>query len=48
MAKSIILICEECLARNYRTQTNEARKERLTLNKYCPSCNKKTIHKETR
>lgn len=48
MAKIVIMICEECLSRNYKTKTNDARKERLELNKYCPKCFKKTLHKETR
>ncbi len=48
MSKSIIMICDECLSRNYKTKKNEFKKERLELNKYCPKCNKKTLHKETR
>ena len=48
MTKTIILICDECLARNYKKKVNESRKERLILNKYCSSCRKKTLHKETR
>ena len=48
MSKSIIMICDECLSRNYKTKKIEFKKERLELNKYCPKCNKKTLHKETR
>ncbi|MCF0217780.1 MAG: 50S ribosomal protein L33 [Malacoplasma sp.] len=48
MVKEIIMICEICLSRNYRTKTNAARKERLELNKFCRKCNKKTLHKETK
>ncbi|RXY97090.1 50S ribosomal protein L33 [Malacoplasma penetrans] len=48
MAKTVIMICEECLSRNYKTKTNPSRKERLELNKYCSNCKKKTLHKETR
>lgn len=48
MAKDVTLVCEICLSRNYKTTTNESRKERLQLNKYCKTCNSKTLHKETR
>ena len=48
MAKTIIMICDLCLSRNYKAKTNDARKERLELMKYCPKCAKKTLHKETR
>ncbi|MDE5553320.1 MAG: 50S ribosomal protein L33 [Malacoplasma sp.] len=48
MSKQIILLCDECLSRNYRTKSGTNRIERLQLNKYCPRCNKKTLHKETR
>ncbi len=48
MAKRVILICDECLARNYKTTKNEYDDRRLELNKYCKNCNKKTLHKETR
>lgn len=48
MAKQVIMICEECLSRNYKSKVNENRKERLELKKYCPKCRKSTLHKETR
>lgn len=48
MATTIILICEDCLSRNYRKKVSDSKKERLILNKYCPICNKSTKHKETR
>ena len=48
MRKKIILLCEECLSRNYQTTKNINQKERLELMKYCKRCNKSTLHKETK
>ena len=49
MRKKIILICEECLSRNYTTTKNVVTsKERLEIKKYCKHCNKSTLHKETK
>lgn len=49
MRKKIILVCEECLSRNYTTTKNvQKNKERLEIKKYCKHCNKSTLHKETR
>jgi large subunit ribosomal protein L33 len=49
MRKKVILVCEECLSRNYTTTKNPAKTgERIELKKFCSTCNKYTIHKETR
>ncbi|PAT02471.1 50S ribosomal protein L33 [Candidatus Izimaplasma bacterium ZiA1] len=48
MRKKIILICEECLSRNYTTYKNNDDKERLEIKKYCKRCEKHTIHKESK
>jgi len=49
MRVKIILVCEECLSRNYQTTKNPQKDNtRLELKKFCPVCNKYTIHKETR
>lgn len=49
MADKVILVCEECLGRNYSTLKNKnVLKVRLELKKYCPTCNKHTLHKETK
>ncbi len=49
MRVKVILICEECLSRNYQTTKNPQKStERLELKKFCPVCNKYTIHKETK
>lgn len=37
--------CSECGDKNYRSQ-KQRDTERLELNKYCPRCQKHTIHKE--
>lgn len=49
MRKKVILVCEECLSRNYTT-TKAVGKDstRLVVKKFCPKCNKHTIHKETK
>lgn len=45
----IILVCQECLSRNYSlTKGNLSQKERLEVKKYCPTCNLHTLHKESR
>lgn len=49
MREKIILVCEECLSRNYSTTKNKATTStRLEIKKFCPKCNKYTIHKETK
>lgn len=48
MTKKIILVCSECLSRNYHYKKNEYNIKRLVLNKYCPTCNTYTVHKESR
>lgn len=49
MRKKIIMVCDECLSRNYSTFKNkDTNTERLENKKFCPRCNKHTLHKETR
>jgi len=49
MRKKVILICTECLARNYSTTRKvENAQARLELNKFCPRCGKYTLHKESK
>jgi large subunit ribosomal protein L33 len=49
MRVKVILVCEECLSRNYETTKNATKQtERLEFKKFCPHCNKYTTHKETR
>ncbi len=45
----ITLACEVCKERNYITKKNRRNDpDRLQLAKYCPRCNAKTNHRETR
>ena len=49
MRTKVILICEECLSRNYTVTKNpQKQNERIEMKKYCKNCNKYTIHKETK
>lgn len=48
MRKKVILICEDCLSRNYTVEKNTASQKRLELKKYCAKCGKHTLHKETK
>ncbi|PKK87337.1 MAG: 50S ribosomal protein L33 [Tenericutes bacterium HGW-Tenericutes-8] len=49
MREKVILICEECLSRNYNTTKNkQTQKERLEIKKFCTKCNKHTLHKESK
>ena len=39
--------CAECSEENYiGTRNKRKNPERMEINKYCPRCNKKTVHKE--
>ena len=44
----IVLVCEQCGARNYKTTKASEQQERLSIKKFCAACNKHTVHKETR
>nr|WP_269077208.1 50S ribosomal protein L33 [Spiroplasma taiwanense] len=49
MKKKIILVCTECLSRNYSIQKSKiSQRERLEIKKYCKTCNEHVLHKETR
>jgi large subunit ribosomal protein L33 len=48
MKVKAIMVCEECNARNYHVSRNKYSDKRLTLRKYCPTCKKTTVHKESR
>ncbi len=39
--------CQECKEENYVGKKNKTKHpEKMEVNKYCPKCNKKTVHKE--
>ncbi len=45
----VTLACEVCKERNYTTSKNKkSNQDRIQLKKYCSSCRKHTVHKETR
>ncbi|MBQ1307329.1 MAG: 50S ribosomal protein L33 [Erysipelotrichaceae bacterium] len=46
--KKVILTCSVCLSRNYTTEKASNSTRRIELKKYCPKCNKHTLHKETK
>jgi len=47
--ENITLVCEVCGARNYQTtKARSGKSERLTLKKHCATCNKHTLHKESK
>ncbi|MGX8679851.1 MAG: 50S ribosomal protein L33 [bacterium] len=49
MRERVILVCTECLSRNYSTYKNkQSSVKRLELKKYCRTCNKHTIHRESK
>lgn len=49
MRESVILKCNECGEENYLSSRNKKNvPDRLELKKYCPRCQKVTIHKEKR
>ena len=45
---TVILACSECDARNYKTSKRTEDRDRLELKKFCPKCNRHTIHRETK
>ena len=45
MREKVLLICEECLSRNYQTTITKDRNKTLEIKKYCPKCGKHTLHK---
>jgi large subunit ribosomal protein L33 len=48
--KRIVLACEQCSRRNYKTTKSQsaAPGERLRLKKFCAACQQHTWHSETK
>lgn len=42
------LECTVCKKVNYHTRKNKKIKQRLELSKFCKTCKKSTLHKETK
>ena len=45
MRIKVLLICSECLSRNYVTTIKKDGEKKLELMKFCKHCNKQTVHK---
>ncbi|ATZ17174.1 50S ribosomal protein L33 [Williamsoniiplasma luminosum] len=45
MREGIILRCSDCKHENY-VGKNDKKKEKIEASKYCPNCNKHTVHKQ--
>jgi large subunit ribosomal protein L33 len=48
MSDKALLICQECLSRNYDVKKTDKTKGRMEIRKFCKKCNKHTIHKESK
>ena len=49
MREKVILVCEECLSRNYTVERNKTNTpDRMVIKKFFKKCNKHTVHKETK
>lgn len=48
MREKVLLICSECLSRNYTTEVKKDGKIVQEVKKFCPKCGKHTIHKVSR
>jgi large subunit ribosomal protein L33 len=45
---TVALACAECEERNYKTSRRLDEKKHLILKKFCPTCKRHTVHKETK
>ncbi|MBU1145549.1 MAG: 50S ribosomal protein L33 [Firmicutes bacterium] len=48
MKNKAILICQECLSRNYEIKKDNNHIVRFEVMKYCNKCKKHTLHKESK
>ncbi|BAC12060.1 50S ribosomal protein L33 [Oceanobacillus iheyensis] len=49
MSKKITLACAVCSSRNYSTNKNVSNQStRLEVKKFCKTCGKHTLHRETK
>ncbi|MFV0394637.1 MAG: 50S ribosomal protein L33 [Coprobacillaceae bacterium] len=47
MQENIIMVCTDCKMENYISKKDKRKHpDRLELKKYCPKCNKATVHRE--
>jgi len=45
---TITLVCSDCEARNYKTTRKPSLQGQIELKKFCPTCKRHTVHKETK
>ena len=45
---AVSLACTECESRNYKTTRKLDQMGQLSLKKFCPTCKRHTIHKESK
>lgn len=49
MREKVVLVCTECLSRNYTTTKDKySSTQRMEITKYCKKCNKHTLHRESK
>ncbi|TXL61034.1 50S ribosomal protein L33 [Cerasibacillus terrae] len=49
MGEKVTLACENCASRNYTTNKNVSKQStRLEVRKFCKTCGKHTLHRETK
>ncbi|WP_081599712.1 50S ribosomal protein L33 [Halalkalibacterium ligniniphilum] len=49
MGSKIVLACENCKSRNYTTHANkQTHSDRMEMKKFCKTCNRHTLHLETK
>jgi large subunit ribosomal protein L33 len=46
--RTVALVCSECEARNYHKKPSRQPGTRFEVKKFCPKCNKHTVHKESK
>ena len=44
----ISLACTECEARNYKPTRKASQQGQIELKKFCPTCRRHTVHRETK
>ena len=44
----VALVCSECGARNYKKTRPKDKAERLELKKFCKSCGRHTVHRDSK
>lgn len=48
MRQRVILQCTECMGRNYVVEKKKDDSKRIEMKKFCKTCNRHTLHRETK